>query len=59
MSPEDIKNIYELLASRVVPHSAREGAAIMALGSRLVSHFAQKPAAPQSSPQTAPAPTPT
>lgn len=43
MSPIDIQTIYELLANRVVPNSAREGAAIMALGARLVSHFAPKP----------------
>lgn len=50
MSPDDVKTVYELLANRVVPQSAREGAAIMALGARLVSHFAKPPAPPQDAP---------
>lgn len=45
MTPKDIQTIYELLASRVVPTSAREGAAIMALGAKLVKHFASPTAA--------------
>lgn len=49
MTPQDIQNIHDLLADRVQPRSAREGAAILALGQKLVQHFARefapKPAA--------------
>jgi hypothetical protein len=56
MTPQDIQTIHELLANRVQPHSAREGAAILQLAAKLVSHFAPKPAPPQDSQQpTAPA----
>lgn len=55
MSPDDIKTIYELLANRVVPQSAREGSAIMALGARLVNHFAPKPAPEPNKPTDLPA----
>jgi hypothetical protein len=46
MNPKDVQSIYELLAERVTPRNAREGAAILELGARLVAHFAPKPAAP-------------
>lgn len=41
MTTKDIQTIYELLANRVVPQSAREGAAILQLAAKLVQHFAQ------------------
>ena len=40
MTPKDIQTIYELLANRVVPQSAREGAAILSLATKLVQNFA-------------------
>lgn len=49
MTPEDVKTIYELLANRVTPVSAREGEQIMMLGRRLVAHFANA-AAPAPAP---------
>lgn len=51
MTPQEIQTIYEMLANRVVPQSAREGAAILQLAAKLVSHFAQKSASQQDSPQ--------
>jgi hypothetical protein len=45
VTPIEIKTIHELLANRVVPQSAREGAAIMQLAAKLVSHFAKEAAA--------------
>jgi hypothetical protein len=60
MTPQDIQTIYDLLSTRVVPQSAREGMAIMQLGARLVSHFANPPKPPQdSTPMKAVSPTPT
>jgi hypothetical protein len=57
MTPKDVQTIYELLASRVVPQSAREGAAIMALAAKLVSNFAQKDEPQHASPSMVVRPT--
>jgi hypothetical protein len=50
MKPQEIQTIHDLLVNRVVPQSAREGVAIMALAQKLVSHFASPPAPPQATP---------
>lgn len=46
MNAQEIQTIHDLLANRVVPQSAREGAAILGLAQKLVTHFAPQFAPP-------------